>query len=170
MAIDGNICIFKLYHGSGITNETSTIEPYKVEFDGDAAVPDAKSHVSNYKVVMSLVTQENPNPDSNNPNSLQDTGLAIVQYDIMGFFNAKDGVPKAIADIVTWMSSDKTDETYKFGRFGIRNDQRPEYDVVPTATKGLILEHFETDYDFEYSGNIPFTLRLRYNGDISGLG
>ena len=68
------------------------------------------------------------------------------------------------------MRSPKTDVTYVFGRFGIRNDQRPEYNVVPTSARGLLLEHFETTDVYEFSGKTGFRVRLRYNGAISGLG
>jgi hypothetical protein len=117
-----------------------------------------------------LVTQENPNPNTNNPNSLQDTGLAVVEYEITGFFDSTGGTAGAIEDFRDWLTEPKTDTAYPFGRFGIRNDQRDEFDVVPTATKGLMLEHFETNEEYEYTGRPGFTVRLRFNGDISGLG
>ena len=162
MAETGNICIFR----DGV--ETSATE--KVDFDGDSATPDAKSHIETYGVTMTLVTQENPVPDSNNPSGLQDTGLAIVQYEITGFFDGTGGTPLAVAQFRDWLREDKTNATYPFGRFGIRNDQRAEYNVVSEATQGLMLEHFETNDEYEYTGRTGFTVRLRFNGDISGRG
>ena len=41
---------------------------------------------------MSLVAQENPLPDSNNPNPLQDTGLAIMTFEIQGYFDETDAL------------------------------------------------------------------------------
>ena len=157
----GTICI---YIGTSESGD-------RVEFDGTAATPDAYSHISNYKVIMSLVTQENPNPNTNNPNSLQDTGLAVVEYEITGFFDAKtDSTPAAIAQFRDWLREPKTTTLLPFGQFGIRNDRRPEYDLVPSADEGLILEHFECDEDYEFIGQVPFNIKLRYNGDISALG
>jgi hypothetical protein len=150
MAINGNICIFR--DGS----ETSVSD--KVEFDtsptnGASTQPDARSHIDNFKVVLSLVAQENPNPDSDNPNSLQDTGLAIVEYEISGYFDASGGTPAAIEDIRDWMTNPKTTAN-----------------VTPASTYGLILEHFEIQDDEEYTAKTAFIIRLRYNGAISGLG
>ena len=162
MAEKGNICIFR----DGV--ETSATE--KVDFDGDAVVPDAKSHIETYNVTMTLVTQENPVPDTNNPSGLQDTGLAVCSYEITGFFDGTGGTALGIALFRDWLREDKTNATYPFGRFGIRNDQRAEYNVVSTSTKGLMLEHFETNEEYEYTGRTGFTVRLRFNGDISGLG
>ena len=162
MAETGIICIFR--DGA----ETSATE--KVDFDGDSATPDARSHIETYNVTMTLVTQENPVPDTNNPSGLQDTGLAIVQYEITGFFDGTGGTALGIAQFRDWLREDKTSTSYPFGRFGIRNDQRAEYNVVSSATKGLMLEHFETHDEYEYTGRTGFTIRLRFNGAISGLG
>ena len=162
MAETGNICIFR----DGV--ETSATE--KVDFDGDSATPDAKSHIETYNMTMTLVTQENPVPDTNNPSGLQDTGLAVVQYEITGFFDGTGGTALGIAQFRDWLREDKTTSSFPFGRFGIRNDQRAEFDVVPETTQGLMLEHFETHDEYEYTGRTGFTVRLRFNGDISELG
>ena len=172
MAINGNICIFRLTSGAG-TTETAVTD--KIEFDtsatnGVSTQPDARSHIETYKVILSLVTQENPNPNTNNPNSLQDTGLAVVEYELTGFFDSTVATASAIEDFRDWLTTAKTDTAYPFGRFGIRNDQRDEIDVVPQTTQGLMLEHFETNDEYEYTGRTGFTVRLRFNGDISGLG
>ena len=57
----GNICIYRL-NNNGETEASGSVE--KIEFDGNSATPDGKSHITNYKVTMSLVTQENPTPDT----------------------------------------------------------------------------------------------------------
>ena len=156
----GEICI---YIGTSESGD-------RVEFDGTAAEPDARSHISNYKVVMSLVTQENPNPNTNNPNSLQDTGLAIVEYELIGYFDEKSGTAGGIAQFRNWLRSAKTTTSLPFGQFGIRNDVKPEFNLTPSSARGLILEHFECNEDYEYIGRVPFIIKLRYNGDISALG
>ena len=164
MAETGNICIFR------DSVETDASATNKIDFDGDSATPDARSHIETYNVTMTLVTQENPVHDTNNPSGLQDTGLAVVQYEITGFFDGTGGTPLGIRNFRNWLREDKTSTSFPFGRFGIRNDQRDEFDVVPTTTKGLMLEHFETQDEYEFTGRTPFTIRLRFNGDISGLG
>ena len=174
----GNICIYSL-NNNGENESSVSVE--KIEFDGNSATPDGKSHISTYKVIMSLVTQENPNPDTNNPNSLQDTGLAIVEYEITGFFDSTSSATAAlgIAQFRDWLREPKTlklgsgganDDNLPFGRFGIRNDSKAQFNVLPTLARGLILEHFECDDEYEYTGRTLFNAKLRYNGDITGLG
>ena len=162
----GTICLYRL----DTTGQTESNAPEKIEFDGNASAPDSRSHIENYNVTMTLVTQENPVPDTNNPSGLQDTGLAVVQYEIVGFFNSTSSTAGAIALFRDWLREEKTNTSLPFGRFGIRNDRRAEFDVVSSATKGLILEHFEITEEYEYIGRTEFTARLRYNGAISGLG
>ena len=174
MAVNGNICIYRLT-SSGSSNDHETDVTDKVEFDtsqtnGAAVVPDAKSHVNTYNCVLTLVVQENPVPDTNNPSGLQDTGLAVVQYELTGYFDNTGGNAGAIAYFRNWQREDKTNSVYPFGRFGIRNDTRYEFNVRPTATNGLILEHLEINEDYEYQGRTTFTAKLRYNGDIVRLG
>jgi len=121
MAENGNICIFR----DGV--ETDAVALDKIDFDGDSVLPDARSHIETYGVTMTLVTQENPVPDSNNPSGLQDTGLAIVQYEITGFFDGTGGTPLGIRNLRNWLRQDKTNTSFPFGRYGIRNDQRDEF-------------------------------------------
>ena len=174
MAVNGNICIYRLT-SSGSSNDHETDVTDKVEFDtsqtnGAAVVPDAKSHVNTYNCVLTLVVQENPVPDTNNPSGLQDTGLAVVQYELTGYFDNTGGNGGAIAYFRNWQREDKTNSAYPFGRFGIRNDERYEYNVTPTSTYGLILEHFEITDDYEFGAKSNFVAKLRFNGLISGLG
>ena len=171
----GTITIYRL-NNNGETSATGSVE--KIEFDDSSAQPDARSHISNFKVTMSLVTQENPNPDTNNPNSLQDTGLAIVEYDITGYFDATSGTPGGIAQFRDWLrepktivrGSSNTDGNLPFGRFGITNTKKSQFNLLPNSARGLILEHFDIDDEYEYQARSLFTCKLRYNGDITGLG
>ena len=121
-------------------------------------------------------------PDSNNPNPLQDTGLAIMTFEIQGYFDETDTAntgtgssSETIEQLRDWLREDKTNSVYTFGCFGITNTLRPEFNVEPdhdgeTNERGLILEHFEINQDYEFIGKTGFLCRFRYNGDILGLG
>ena len=162
------------------TSDTKDNTTDKVEFDGTDQESGKYNHVIDYKTIMSLVAQENPLPDSNNPNPLQDTGLATMTFEIQGYFD-ETGNPTgdynptwAIEKMRDWLRQDKTNSDYTFGRFGITNTLRPEYDVEPDhdtdKENGLILEHFELNQDYEFIGKTGFICRFRFNGTISRLG
>lgn len=151
-----------------------------VKFDGTSVADGKYNHIIDYKTVMSLVAQENPLPDSNNPNPLQDTGLAIMTFELSGYFDETNSAntgtgssTEAIEQLRDWLREDKTNSVYTFGCFGITNTLRSEFNVEPNHTGdqcGLILEHFEINQDYEYIGKTGFLCRFRYNGDIDGLG
>ena len=162
--------------------QTATNPESSVKFDGTTLADGKYNHIIDYKTTMSLVAQENPLPDSNNPNPLQDTGLAIMTFELQGYFDETDTAntgtgssEEAIEQLRDWLREDKTNSVYTFGCFGITNTLRPEFNVEPdhvgeTNERGLILEHFEINQDYEFIGKTGFLCRFRYNGDILGLG
>lgn len=151
-----------------------------VKFDGTTLADGKYNHIIDYKTIMSLVAQENPLPDSNNPNPLQDTGLATMTFELQGYFDETDALntgtgssTEAIEQLRDWLREDKTNAVYSFGCFGITNTLRSEFNVEPDHTgnqRGLILEHFELNQDYEFIGKTGFICRFRFNGDINGLG
>jgi|TARA_R110000824_G_scaffold137679_4_gene302245 hypothetical protein len=172
------ITIYRLLTDS----QTAGSPESSVKFDGTTLADGKYNHIIDYKTVMSLVAQENPLPDSNNPNPLQDTGLAIMTFELSGYFDETNSAntgtgssTNAIIQLRNWLRQDKTNAVYPFGCFGITNTLRSEFNVEPdhvgeTYERGLILEHFEINQDYEYIGKTGFLCRFRYNGDINGLG
>jgi len=167
MAINGEFSIFRF----SLSSNTETLISDKVEFNGDSVTPDARSMIQHVLPVFSIPAQENETPDSNNPNSLDETGLAFVGLEITGYFLGNDSVsPLAIRSIRNWMKTDKKLATdFEFGRFGFRNNKNNEFDLVPSASSGYMIEHFECDFDYETGNRFPFTIKLRFNGDITDL-
>ena len=161
-------------------SQTESSPESSVSFDGTTTATGKYNHIVDYRAIMSLVAQENPLPDSNNPNPLQDTGLAIMTFELTGYFDEKDGTTgtgsptSTIQTLRNWLREDKTNTVYKFGCFGLTNTHRSEFDVEPDHVSnqecGLILEHFELTQEYEYIGKTGFIIRLRYNGEISRLG
>ena len=169
MAVNGTISIYRVTATPATDTETEVTD--KVEFNGTQTTPDAKSFITRLKPTMTIIGQENPNPDSNNPNSIDETGLAFVGLELWGYFDGTSGTrPIGITSFRNWMKEDKRNTTFPFGRFGFRNNISDEWNVVPTTTYGYLLEHFETDEEYGKSnGKIEFYCKLRYQGAITGL-
>ncbi len=178
MTLDGNISIFR-FTTDGQT-ETALAEGEKVEFDtsisnGVSVTPDALSHIDKRKIIMEKIHTEQPIPGSNDPINIQDTGLGIVTITFTGYFDEKVGIAKGVDDLANWMVQANQSPALSKGRFGLRMDDRPEFDAVPDGTapnaRGYNLITFELgEIDEDFPAHIPFILVLQYNGDITKLG
>ena len=165
MAINGIISIFRFANPT----DTETTISDKIEFNGDAATPDAKSFIKTVKPIMSIVGQENDTPDSNNPSHLDETGLAFVGLEITGYFKGNEPLrPFAIRNIRNWMKEAKKNDDFPEGRFGFRNNIDNEFDLVPSSTSGYILEHFECEFNYS-NRDYPFLIKLRFQNEITDL-
>lgn len=163
MAVAGTHSIFKL----DATKTTETAATDKIEFDGTAATPDARSHLTSIRPILNAINTDNPNPGSQDfPNS-QDTGNAPFILELEGYFDESGGTALGIDKFRTWlMSSRVLKSNYPKGVFGFRSDTRPEFDIVPTTLGGYQVIHFELKDTLEYS-TIPFMCRLKYVGEVS---
>ncbi len=178
MAVDGNISVYR-FTTDGQT-ETALLEGEKVEFDtsatnGAPTIPDALSHVESIKVKMEKIHTEQPIPGSNDPINIQDTGLGVITVTLTGYFDESAGTAKGIDDIATWMVEANQSVALFKGRFGLRMDERPEFNAKPDGTapnaRGYNLISFDVgDITTEFPSHIPFVLVLQYNGDIAQLG
>jgi len=169
MAINGEHSIFRL-STSGISDETSTSD--KIEFDGDAIIPDAKSHITGIHPIYRAVKTENPNPGSQDSSAGQDTGNAPFSLKLTGFIDKTSGSALAISSLFNvWQRQPKVIKThYPKGRFGFRSDDVPYWNVTPGTTGGYRFVGIEYPYKPGITGQIPFILTLDFYGDMSLLG
>jgi hypothetical protein len=166
MAINGEISIFRLT----TSGQTETAVSDKVEFNGDAVIPDALSFIQDIRPIMSLIGQENETPGSNNPSNLDETGLAFTGLEINGYFRGNTATqPTGINSIKNWLKQgNQKSSDFPEGRFGFRNDINDDFDLVPSSTSGYLLESFELIY--KYPERIHyFVIKLRFQGDITDL-
>ena len=73
-------------------------------------------------------------------------------------------------DKALWVNFVRQSGPPKAGPFrGAGPDKKASSKLNPKEIAGLI-RAIETNDEYEYTGRTPFTIRLRFNGDISGLG
>ncbi len=106
-------------------------------------------------------------------NNVQDMGLDGLDMQVTGKF--KDSKTTAstnsIVKLVNWMREAKKKNTaFKKGRFGLRLDDMPQYNVVPTSTFGYVLANIKTLRDPDNINVANFVLSLRFSGDPVGIG
>jgi len=113
---------------------------------------------------------ENESVSSNN-NEVQDMGLDGVDIQVTGeLFRAKDqgatGVTEDVEKLIKWMRDAKTTTGFTEGRFGLRLDDFPHFDVVPTSTYGYVLADLRFTRDGENVDKVGFIAILRLSGDL----
>ena len=68
--------------------------------------------------------------------------------------------------LVDWLREDKTNHDHiRLAGLELETINVQNTMLYQSATQGLILEHFETNEEYEYTGRTGFTIRLRFNGD-----
>lgn len=167
MAENGTASIFRVT----TSGQTETLVTDKVDMGSGAVTPDAKTHLVRMKPRMQIIETENPNPGSQDAPTRQDVGNAPLIVDIWGYFKEQSGDALAITTFRNWMKSPKIIKNlFQKGRFGLRNNIRPEFDCTPDNTGGYQLVVFETDERYDFLGIVPFYCQLKFYGDFDRLG
>ena len=161
---------FAIFRMTNSTDTEDSITEDKIEFDSGAQVPDARSGIISFTPVMSRTQTENPAPFlqvARRP----DTGFSGMRYTINVLFDETGGTAGGIAKLRDWMSEDNfVRATFNEGRFGIRNDYRPEFNIKPDNTAGYKLVHFETSQELLHHKIVKAVIILEFSGAAERLG
>ena len=172
MTQHGNGCIFRCT-STGQTEDTVPTNPFtgqldKIEFDGTAVIPDNTGHLRETSVHAVIGLSENPKPKINNPNDLQDMGLSSLEYTLVGV------VENAYATLVSktflsWLQDFRKNTAFSKGRFGIRYNNDPAYNLTPDNTAGYILADYFERQPSQYRTKLEFIAKFRFTGDPTKL-
>jgi hypothetical protein len=130
----GDIAVFRVTNPGD--NESNVGNSEKIEFN-TGAVPDATGKMveSSWQSRRDLSIHPNPNRALN---TIQDGKLGTIEVILTGYI--KDPRSTVIpVNLFNWMSQTATNNDFKFGRFGIRNDDMSVIDLTPSAALGYIL-------------------------------
>ncbi len=162
----GKIAIFRM---TDTTDREATITADKIEMVG-GVTPDNRTEVISFTPVMTRTPAEVPAPfldEARKP----DTGFAGNRYTLQLFFDESLGTAASIEKLRDWfINSNSIKAKFKNGRFGIRNDYRPEFDLVPNNDAGYKLVHFEIMQDLAIPTLFRGTVILEFSGDPARLG
>ncbi len=98
-------------------------------------------------------------------------GLQGIDVQITGQLRQTSSTTGDLAHLVTWLQEDKTLQSdFPKGRFGLRMDDMPQFNITPALTFGYVLAQARIIRDGEYKQKAGVILTLRFSGDPSGLG
>lgn len=153
---------------SGIDEGDAGYSADKVEFNGDAAEPDAKSWVSSLRPVLGRTPTENPAPFLEIVRK-PDTGFGAARYALDMLFDRSAGIPDGYSRIKTWITeAGAIAGKFRNGRFGIRDDYLG-VSLTPDNDAGFKLASFEPVLDMRFRDYIRATLTVEFSGDVSQL-
>ena len=154
---------------SGTPTEGGASLVNKIEFNSEPVVTTG-SFVFNTEVNYRNSTPENPRV-AGQINEVQDMGLQGIDVQITGQLRQTSSRTGDLEHLVTWLQEDKTLQSdFPKGRFGLRMDDMPQFNIIPSLTFGYVLAQARIIRDGEYKQKAGVVLTLRFSGDPTGLG
>ena len=165
MAVNGTVSIYKMTDTTDVENTITD----KIEFDGNARVPDGGTGIVSYRVRLKRTETQNSAPlleESRNP----DVGFNGAMYVFNIFFDESVTSSNSIAKLVSWFQdANSVKQKFRQGRFGIRNNYENAFDMLPTNVYGLKFVDFDFEHDIAF--NIKrATITLQHSGEATGIG
>ena len=108
---------------------------------------------------------ENARVDGNG-NDVQDMGLDGIDVQITGMIKDSDASNIAMQKFMQWINEAKTTTGFTEGRFGLRIDDFPYFNMVPVATYGYVLNDITFIRDPNKDNKVGFVLTLRVGGNL----
>ena len=98
-------------------------------------------------------------------------GLQGIDVQVTGQIRQTSSTTNDLSNLVTWLQEDKTVQaTFPKGRFGLRMDDLPQFNVQPSLLFGYVLAQTRIIRDGEYKEKASVVITLRFSGDPQGLG
>jgi len=147
-----------------LAGDTNTID----FADNDSSKnPSAGAFLSDITVDFRRAVPENEAVDADN-NELQDMGVDGLDIILVGLIgNANNDITgNPINKLSKWIQDGNTATLFTKGRYGLRLDNAPQWDVVPTSTLGYHIKDCNFKYVGERKDIAEFTLRISLGGDI----
>jgi hypothetical protein len=140
----------------------------KIEFDINNAVPDTTGHIHNNQFSMNTGIAENEKAFADT-NELQFTKFEGITLKITGSIQNPPGSLVA-KKMKVWTLEDQDNDIFTKGRFGLRMDDFPIFNVSPTSLdSGHPRGYAIQSIDFvrsDLAGKIDFVMVLRLSGDL----
>lgn len=136
--------------------------------DASSTQPSAGAYISDIEVSLRRAVPENEAVDDDN-NELQDMGLDGLDITLSGIIGNvdNDATANPINKISKWLQDGNTATLFTKGRYGLRLDQAPQWNVIPTSTLGFHIKDCILKYEGERKDIAIFTLRIALGGDIA---
>ena len=165
----GKVALWQVQSGAANGTETTAGDTHTIDFvDASSTQPSAGAYIEDIAVDFRRAVPENEAVDADN-NEIQDMGIDGLDIILTGVSGDADN--DAVANLVNktskWLQDGNTTTGFTKGRFGLRMDNAPQWNVVPTSTLGFHLKNTTYQYIGERKDIVKFTISLALGGDIA---
>ena len=164
-----NAAIWEVQEDAANGTESTATSTHTQLFNNSSAnkVPSTGAYITNIEIDFRRATPENEAVDADN-NEIQDMGIQGIDITITGVSGNTDN--DATSNLVNkfnkWLQDGNTATLFTKGRFGLRLDNAPQWNVVPTSALGYHLAFVNFQYIGEHKDAVKFTIKLLLGGDI----
>lgn len=166
----GAVALWEVQDSAANGNESTAGDDHTIDFiDASSTQPSAGAYITDIDVSFRRAVPENEAVDADN-NELQDMGIDGLDVTITGLIgdaNAESDTTEPINKISKWIQDGNKATGFTKGRFGLRMDNAPHWNVVPTSTLGYHIKDCSFKYVGERKDIAEFVLRLALGGDIT---
>lgn len=153
---------------SGITSEilaaAETNTPNYIPFD-ETSITDNNNFIfsSEFNIRSSIPESERVFAFNND---VQSMGLDGVDMIITGLISKSKSNPN-LNKLLTWLTESQNFTGFNKGRFSIRMDNFPDFNVNSSATRGLYIGNVKLVVQQDMPNKIGFVIPLRIGGDLT---
>ncbi len=154
-------------NGTESTASTASVNNVLLFNDTARIIGDGGFYVFDTVIVPKRSSPEQESVDSDDT-EIQDMGVSSLDFTILGISGKtnNDDNSNPVNKLQKWWQDGNTTTLFTKGRFGIRFDDSPQWNIVPTSTYGLHLRPTEFHYIGEKKQQCELTVRLSLGGDI----
>ena len=163
-----NAALWQVQSGAGTGAEATAGDTHTIDFNATTKVPSDGPFISDISVDFRRSVPENEAVAADN-NELQDMGIDGLDITLEGIIGDADNDVTAnyVNKLSKWLQDGNTVTGYTKGRFGLRLDNAPQWNVVPTTTYGYHIRDIKLQYMGENRDLVHFTIRLALGGDVA---
>jgi hypothetical protein len=152
---------------SGSATESSAGDTHTIDFNATTKVPSAGAYISDISVNFRRAVPENEAVATDN-NELQDMGIDGLDITLEGVIGDadSDATTNSVNKLSKWIQDGNTATGFTKGRYGLRLDNAPQWNVVPSTTYGYHIRDIKLNYIGENKDLVHFVILMALGGDI----
>jgi len=163
-----NAALWEVQSGAANGTESTATSTHTQLFNSTTKTASTGASISEIQVNFRRATPENEAVNADN-NEIQDMGISGLDITIIGVSGNADN--DATANLVNkfskWLQDGNTTTGFTKGRFGLRLDNAPQWNVVPTSTLGFHIRESNFKYIGDKKDQVEFIIQLSLGGDIA---